>query len=88
MLRLTLTVDAEGENDLVHALEHAIAKIEDGYTFIDLTNESNSGSAEIEQLCEFCNGTGEITVGSDDNLITKKCFNCKGPDYDAQREGK
>lgn len=88
MLRLTIDVDADSESDLVRALEHAISKIEDGYTSIDLSAEDITGSATVEQLCEFCDGTGEITVGSDDNLITKKCFNCNGPDYDAMREGK
>ena len=90
MIRVTISFDTDGESSAAVVLQHCITKLEEGYTEVDLKNEDTpEGKMEVEKLCEFCDGTGEITQGTlgiDD--ITKKCFNCNGPDYDSQREGK
>lgn len=89
MIRITLTIDTDGESSAATALRHAADRIEEGYVEVDLRNEDTpEGSVQVEKLCEYCDGTGEITEGQHDDITTKKCFNCNGPDYDAMREGK
>lgn len=85
MIRVTVTFKAQDDNAAAEALRHVAEQIEDGYTMgLFNSDDIEESKYDVEKLCEFCDGEGEI----DDGDKIKKCFNCNGPDYDAQREGK
>lgn len=89
MIRVTVSFKADGDSSAAAALRLIADQLEEGYTAGIFDNQDIEESKyDVETLCEYCNGTGEITQGQHDDIITKKCFNCNGPDYDSQREGK
>lgn len=88
MIRITIpSFRADYASDaasLLHRIADSIAE-SDGNSVASYSGRvHDTVKVEVEKLCEFCDGEGEI----DDGDKIKKCFNCNGPDYDAQREGK
>lgn len=81
MIRITIdSFRADYPSDAAEALHRIADAIAENEKLVMITNPSvDTIRYEVEELCEFCDGEGEING--------KKCFNCN-VDYDAEREGK
>lgn len=85
MIRITIPpFEVDSADDASAIFQQIAEEIEDGEKEVEifLSDDKPVLIVTVEDLCEYCDGTGEITSGEYDDITTKKCFNCNEPQYD------